>query len=135
MDSLETSSDDQINGEDSTVNVYKLSDNLCALEIRNESLVAEVEALRESNQILHSKLTEKEESLIILQHQKDEALKHNIDISKDIELGISKLVSAVELKLSEYQETWKKEKRELDNSVVSLTEENRAINSLLRGFS
>ncbi|CAK9160926.1 unnamed protein product [Ilex paraguariensis] len=244
MDSLETSLDDQINGEDSTVNVYELSDDLRALEIRNESLLAEVEALRESNQILHSKLTEKEESLIVLQQQKDEALKHNIDISKDIELvssqrdslrdelhelevssreregellrekegirselevsterinelleeknenirvfsenfevvksvreclvgviekldeekvgkdskeneelrdelelndefgaflvelkGISKLVSAVELKLSEYQETWKKEKRELDNSVVSLTEENRDINSLLR---
>lgn len=36
------------------------------------------------------------------------------------------------MKLSAYKETRKKEKRELESSVVSLTEENRDINSLLR---
>lgn len=38
----------------------------------------------------------------------------------------------VEEKLTKYKEKWKKEKRELEKSVVSLTEENRDINSLLR---
>ncbi|KAF8380226.1 hypothetical protein HHK36_027708 [Tetracentron sinense] len=43
-----------------------------------------------------------------------------------------KLVFMAESKLTEYEEMRKKEKRELENSVVSLTEENRDINSLLR---
>ncbi|KAF5959995.1 hypothetical protein HYC85_001204 [Camellia sinensis] len=46
--------------------------------------------------------------------------------------AVSKLASMTEMKLSEYQEMRNKEKRELENSVVSLTEENRDINSLLR---
>ncbi|XP_041010108.1 uncharacterized protein At3g49055 [Juglans microcarpa x Juglans regia] len=37
-----------------------------------------------------------------------------------------------EEKVAKYKEKWKKEKRELEKSVVSLTEENRDINSLLR---
>lgn len=45
---------------------------------------------------------------------------------------VSRLSSDVEVKLSAYKETRKKEKRELESSVVSLTEENRDINSLLR---
>ena len=45
---------------------------------------------------------------------------------------VSKLASTMEVKLGEYQEMRKKVKRELENSVVSLTEENRDINSLLR---
>lgn len=47
-------------------------------------------------------------------------------------MAVSKLVTLMELKVSEYQEMRKKEKRELENSVVSLTEENRDTNSLLR---
>ncbi|XP_028084005.1 uncharacterized protein At3g49055 isoform X2 [Camellia sinensis] len=46
--------------------------------------------------------------------------------------AVSKLASMTEMKLSEYEEMRNKEKRELENSVVSLTEENRDINSLLR---
>ncbi|KAK6925834.1 hypothetical protein RJ641_007553 [Dillenia turbinata] len=45
---------------------------------------------------------------------------------------ISRLASELEVKLGDYVEMRKKEKRELENSVVSLTEENRDINSLLR---
>lgn len=44
---------------------------------------------------------------------------------------VSGLVDEVELKLSEYKEVKKKEDRELENRVESLTEENRDINSLL----
>ncbi|PIA49369.1 hypothetical protein AQUCO_01300293v1 [Aquilegia coerulea] len=55
--------------------------------------------------------------------------------SKDFFMEISsvyKLVTKAGLRLKEYKEKRKKEKRELENSVVSLTEENRDINSLLR---
>ncbi|XP_074281714.1 uncharacterized protein At3g49055 [Silene latifolia] len=44
----------------------------------------------------------------------------------------SRMVKRVECKLEEYREKVKKEKRELEMSVVSLTEENRDINGLLR---
>ncbi|KAF3432966.1 hypothetical protein FNV43_RR24068 [Rhamnella rubrinervis] len=47
-------------------------------------------------------------------------------------MEVTRLASKAELKVKEYKELVKKEKRELENSVVSLTEENRDINSLLR---
>ncbi|KAK3037188.1 hypothetical protein RJ639_030081 [Escallonia herrerae] len=46
--------------------------------------------------------------------------------------ALLKLANVVEVKVREFEEMRKKEKRELENSVVSLTEENRDINSLLR---
>ncbi|KAF5177392.1 Atp-binding protein [Thalictrum thalictroides] len=46
--------------------------------------------------------------------------------------SVYKLVMKVGLRLTKYKEKRKKEKKELENSVVSLTEENRDINSLLR---
>ncbi|GAB2265184.1 hypothetical protein Dimus_000249 [Dionaea muscipula] len=45
---------------------------------------------------------------------------------------LTRFTKRVEGRLSGYREKVKKEKRELENSVVSLTEENRDINSLLR---
>ncbi|XP_022737053.1 uncharacterized protein At3g49055 [Durio zibethinus] len=45
---------------------------------------------------------------------------------------VLKLAGEANSKLNEFKEGRKKEKRELENSVVSLTEENRDINSLLR---
>lgn len=47
-------------------------------------------------------------------------------------MEVARLAGMAELKVDEYRELGKKEKRELQNSVVSLTEENRDINSLLR---
>lgn len=46
--------------------------------------------------------------------------------------SITRLASEAESKVNEFKEMKLKEKRELENSVVSLTEENRDINSLLR---
>ncbi|KAI8564840.1 hypothetical protein RHMOL_Rhmol03G0213600 [Rhododendron molle] len=46
--------------------------------------------------------------------------------------AVSRLAINVEVKACAFIETRKKEKRELESSVVSLTEENRDINSLLR---
>lgn len=46
--------------------------------------------------------------------------------------SMHKLGTAVESKLLEYEENIRKEKKELENSIVSLTEENRDIGNLLR---
>uniref|UniRef100_A0A7N1A049 Uncharacterized protein n=1 Tax=Kalanchoe fedtschenkoi TaxID=63787 RepID=A0A7N1A049_KALFE len=46
--------------------------------------------------------------------------------------GLVHLASALESEVSEYQEMRKKETRQLESCVVSLTEENRDINTLLR---
>ncbi|OWM79546.1 hypothetical protein CDL15_Pgr022958 [Punica granatum] len=45
---------------------------------------------------------------------------------------VRKLVDLAEVKMSDYKELRKKEKKQLESSVVSLTEENRDISSLLR---
>ncbi|KAK4796071.1 hypothetical protein SAY86_028397 [Trapa natans] len=47
-------------------------------------------------------------------------------------MEVRKLVDLADSKVSEYKEMKGKEKRQLENSVVSLTEENRDISSLLR---
>ncbi|CAI9092249.1 OLC1v1027441C1 [Oldenlandia corymbosa var. corymbosa] len=46
--------------------------------------------------------------------------------------GISELVNRVRLKLDEFKEKGDKQRRELEQGLVSLTEENRDINDLLR---
>lgn len=254
MDASETSasSDTQVgDSEDILAGALKIPDSHRELRIKNDALVAELEALRDSYRKLQAKSAAMEESVVLLEQQKNEALKHNTDLSKVIEevsgerdalreelrgLGVSsrerenelemrideelkekegirgeledckerirelldersekirvfsekigtlksvkdclvgviasvdedkvesfvdegeemrgeteldeelrpffievklvsKLASTVEMKLSEYQEIRKKETRELENSVVSLTEENRDINTLLR---
>ncbi|PSR93459.1 hypothetical protein CEY00_Acc28073 [Actinidia chinensis var. chinensis] len=254
MDATETSSssDSHIDdGDDIPINGNKISDELRESQIENASLIAELEALRQSYQKLEAKSSVAEERLSLLEKQKDEALKHNLELLKAVDeaseernsirdqicrldvwsreregelkrrideelkekegirgelegfrerirvfmyeksekirvfseqlvslksvkeclvrviegldegkVGIfvdeceeisgekeldeelraffgevkvvSKLASTMEVKLGEYQETRKKVRRELENSVVSLTEENRDINSLLR---
>ncbi|CDP05178.1 unnamed protein product [Coffea canephora] len=60
---------------------------------------------------------------------------NELELNGDLGLefkGILELLSKVELKLDEFTEKRKKEKRELESSLVSLTEENRDINNLLR---
>ncbi|KAL3524290.1 hypothetical protein ACH5RR_017124 [Cinchona calisaya] len=58
-----------------------------------------------------------------------------LEINGDMELelkGVLEVLRNVRLKLDEFKEKRKKEKRELENSLVSLTEENRDVNNLLR---
>ncbi|KAF8040578.1 hypothetical protein BT93_B2722 [Corymbia citriodora subsp. variegata] len=45
---------------------------------------------------------------------------------------VTRIVDMAESKVNDYKETKKKERKQLENSVVSLTEENRDISSLLR---
>lgn len=60
---------------------------------------------------------------------------HELELNGDLGLdlkGVLEVVKNVGLKLDEFKEKRKKVKRELENSLVSLTEENRDINNLLR---
>ncbi|KAJ4956068.1 hypothetical protein NE237_012851 [Protea cynaroides] len=247
---MEIDSEDQ-RGEDISNDDQNTAQLLHQLQARNDGLLAELEALRVSYQDLQSKSVVREDKFILLQQQKDEALKRNFDLVKTVEdvtierdalrdelrglevtakeredelirqrdeelkekldlrseaeafqekisglleertkrvrvfscrldmlrsikeclgriidiisedksnciieedeiakdesdldeeskefliemTGVHKLTTALESRLSEYEQMRKKEKRELENSVVSLTEENRDINSLLR---
>nr|DAD47351.1 TPA_asm: hypothetical protein HUJ06_017288 [Nelumbo nucifera] len=77
---------------------------------------------------------EKSESVI----EEDEQIREESDLDEESKgflsesMVIHKLTLALELRLVEYKEMRRKEKKELENSVVSLTEENRDVNSLLR---
>ncbi|KAL6320642.1 hypothetical protein AAG906_008642 [Vitis piasezkii] len=97
-----------------------LLENLGSLETIKESLIRVIDSLDEEKAGI---VIEKSEEVV-----SDEELRPSIEAIK----AVSMLASMVESKVSEYQEMRKKEKRELENSVVSLTEENRDINSLLR---
>ncbi|XP_059667101.1 uncharacterized protein At3g49055 [Cornus florida] len=77
--------DNYIDGEDLSIGNDEFSDDLRELQIKNDSLVAELEALRTSYHSLQSKTTVTDENLALLQQQKDEAVKHNVDLAKVIE--------------------------------------------------
>ncbi|XP_043716564.1 uncharacterized protein At3g49055 [Telopea speciosissima] len=84
--------------------------------------------------IIDRVIEDKSSSLI----EEDEHTKDEFDFDEESKeflsemTGVHKLTTALESRLTEYEELRRKEKRELENSVVSLTEENRDINSLLR---
>lgn len=102
------------------------SEHLVTVKSVKECLVRVVESMEDDRV--------KEERVV----DEGEQVKGETDLEEElrailVELkAVSKLASMTEMKLSEYQEMRNKEKRELENSVVSLTEENRDINSLLR---
>ncbi|XP_062074883.1 uncharacterized protein At3g49055-like [Humulus lupulus] len=63
--------------------------------------------------------------------EKTDSMRLELELTEEL-LVVTRLASEAEEKVNEYKELRKKEKRELENSVVSLTEENRDTNSLLR---
>ncbi|XP_062114184.1 uncharacterized protein At3g49055-like [Humulus lupulus] len=63
--------------------------------------------------------------------EKSDSMRLELELTEEL-LVVTRLASEAEEKVNEYKELRKKEKRELENSVVSLTEENRDTNSLLR---
>lgn len=87
-----------------------------------------LETIKESLERVIDSLDAEKEEIAIEELVSDEESRPFIEATK----AVSMMVSIMERKVSEYQEMRKKEKRELENSVVSLTEENRDINSLLR---
>ncbi|XP_062119291.1 uncharacterized protein At3g49055-like [Humulus lupulus] len=63
--------------------------------------------------------------------EKSDSMRLELELTEEL-LVVTRLASEAEEKVNEYKELRKNEKRELENSVVSLTEENRDTNSLLR---
>ncbi|KAF3955013.1 hypothetical protein CMV_019725 [Castanea mollissima] len=102
-----------------------LSKSLDSFRLAKESLVKIIESIDEE------KVEEEERELAIVESKIGEGGEEFRAISEEI-VEMNRLASEVEVKVREYKEMRKKEKRELENSVVSLTEENRDINTLLR---
>ncbi|KAK3447185.1 hypothetical protein EUGRSUZ_A02769 [Eucalyptus grandis] len=73
-----------------------------------------------------------------VEREEDESLDTGEELDRESRLAreeiseVTRLVEVVESKVNDYKETKKKERKQLENSVVSLTEENRDISSLLR---
>lgn len=104
--------------------VRVLSERLGTVKFAKECLVRVIESLSEDN--VERFVDEEGEG------EGETELEEEIrDFLREVK-AVSRLVINVEVKASAFIETRKKEKRELESSVVSLTEENRDINSLLR---
>ncbi|KAL4347271.1 hypothetical protein GQ457_17G024940 [Hibiscus cannabinus] len=88
-----------------------------------ENLVRLIDVLNDEKEVMENVDSEIEKTEL----EDEEQLIFSREIAK-----VSKLVSEANSKAIEFREARKKEKRELESSVVSLTEENRDINSLLR---
>ncbi|GAB4826347.1 hypothetical protein Ancab_009213 [Ancistrocladus abbreviatus] len=102
---------------------------------REKGLVKNLEslsAIKESMlRVIESLDVEKVENGV----EKSEGLNETSEELDSFSMGfdiVLRIAKRVEEQLNDYQVKMKKEKRELENSVVSLTEENRDINSLLR---
>lgn len=104
-------------------NGFLLKINMDLVRPVKESLVKVTECVHDENLIERSDTEENREELDL-----DDELRSVWEEFK----AITRLASEAESKVNEFNEMKKKEIRELESSVVSLTEENRDINSLLR---
>ncbi|PNT02182.1 hypothetical protein POPTR_015G146100v4 [Populus trichocarpa] len=104
-------------------NGFLLKINMDLVRPVKESLVKLTECVHDGNLIERSDTEENREELDL-----DDELRSVWEEFK----AITRLASEAESKVNEFNEMKKKEIRELESSVVSLTEENRDINSLLR---
>ncbi|XP_030532965.1 uncharacterized protein At3g49055 isoform X2 [Rhodamnia argentea] len=74
----------------------------------------------------------------VAQIEEDESLDTGEELDRELRsvweeiLEVTRLVDTMESKVNDYKDLKKKERKQLENSVVSLTEENRDISSLLR---
>ncbi|XP_010255341.1 PREDICTED: uncharacterized protein At3g49055-like [Nelumbo nucifera] len=84
------------------------------------------------------RIGEQKPESVIEEGEEEEQIKEEADLDEESKgllsekMVVHKLTMSVESRLTEFEEMRKKEKRQLENSIVSLTEENRDINSLLR---
>ncbi|XP_021282633.1 uncharacterized protein At3g49055 [Herrania umbratica] len=97
--------------------------NLDSIQSVKDNLVKLLEILSDEKEVIENFDSESEK----LELEEEETTIFSREITT-----VLKLASEANSKVNEYREERKKEKRELENSVVSLTEENRDINSLLR---
>ncbi|KAK6262352.1 hypothetical protein QUC31_008168 [Theobroma cacao] len=97
--------------------------NLDSIRSVKDNLVKLIEILNDEKEVIENFDSESEK----LELEEEEMTIFSREITT-----VLKLASEANSKVNEYTEARKKEKRELENSVVSLTEENRDISSLLR---
>ncbi|OMO68381.1 putative ATP binding protein [Corchorus capsularis] len=114
---------EELESETRVRNEILLAKSLDSIRSVKDNLVKLIENLDDDKEAIDNADDESEELEI-----KDEELRiFSTEITR-----VWKLASEANSKVNEYKEARKKEKRELESSVVSLTEENRDINSLLR---
>ncbi|GMH18393.1 hypothetical protein Nepgr_020234 [Nepenthes gracilis] len=110
--------------------VEVFSRSLESISTTKESMVRIIDRLDEEK--VENEVEESEEMVADSNsHEKSKEVRESNVLSMELNAVLRK-AKWVEEKLKDYQEKTKKEKRELENSVVSLTEENRDINTLLR---
>lgn len=100
------------------------SDNLEVIKSMKEGLVRATESLEEDEVGSLDKVNQEKSD----EQELDGELWNFLRELKGVSCSVNKL----ELKLKAYKEKRKKERKELENSVTSLSEENRDANSLLR---
>lgn len=107
----------------------QMSKSLESLSSIHESLIDLCEGFDEEKDGIDEDAEELKENGSISEESRDSTPSNDFTLELN---AVSKTVKKVDTKLSDYRERTKKEKKELESSVVSLTEENRDVNSLLR---
>ncbi|CAK7337317.1 unnamed protein product [Dovyalis caffra] len=138
--------------DEAYLTVEKLDKEVEFVTERNDKLELEIKETREKNGLLlkitMDSVKPVKDSLVkvkeclddekVVERVDDEDEREELELDDELRAvgeeckAITRLASEAESKANELKEMKKKEIRELENSVVSLTEENRDINSLLR---
>lgn len=138
--------------DEAYLKMEKLEKELEFLRERNDKLELEIKEARDKNGFLLKinmdlvrpvkeslvKVTECVHDEYLIERSDTEENREELDLDDELRSvweefkAITRLAGEAESKVNEFNEMKKKEIRELESSVVSLTEENRDINSLLR---
>ncbi|KAH8486250.1 hypothetical protein H0E87_025319 [Populus deltoides] len=138
--------------DEAYLTMEKLEKEMEFLRERNDKLELEIKEARDKNGFLLKinmdlvrpvkeylvKVTECVHDENLIERSDTEENREELDLDDELRSvweefkAITRLASEAESKVNEFNEMKKKEIRELESSVVSLTEENRDINSLLR---
>ncbi|KAG6747529.1 hypothetical protein NC652_035628 [Populus alba x Populus x berolinensis] len=138
--------------DEAYLTIEKLEKEMEFLRERNDKLELEIKEARDKNGFLLKinmdlvrpvkeslvKVTECVHDEYLIERSDTEENREELDLDDELRSvweefkAIARLAGEAESKVNEFNEMKKKEIRELESSVVSLTEENRDINSLLR---
>ncbi|KAJ6867818.1 hypothetical protein NC651_032990 [Populus alba x Populus x berolinensis] len=138
--------------DEAYLTMEKLEKEMEFLRERNDKLELEIKEARDKNGFLLKinmdlvrpvkeslvKVTECVHDEYLIERSDTEENREELDLDDELRSvweefkAIARLAGEAESKVNEFNEMKKKEIRELESSVVSLTEENRDINSLLR---
>uniref|UniRef100_A0A803PQP4 Uncharacterized protein n=1 Tax=Cannabis sativa TaxID=3483 RepID=A0A803PQP4_CANSA len=113
--------DMEMKREQSNEILFKCFESLRSVNVSLERIINNVDGEKTDDKDVKFSKCIKESDFMCLELELNEEL-----------LAVTRLTLEAEEKVNEFKELRNKEKRELENSVVSLTEENRDTNSLLR---